>query len=93
MPLRVECHDMPLRGRQAPQEQPPYSNLVKRYANWNACYTCGFNVPDGHTSMLCQAQRKAGHDVYFARQNAQQYIDAGRNCCTRFRHKTQFPAM
>ena len=68
-------------GRQ-PQEQPPYSNLVKRYANWNACYTCGFDVPDGHTSMSCQAQRKAGHDVYFTRQNTQQYIDAGSNCCT-----------
>ena len=54
----------PLGGRQ-PQEQPPYSNLVKRYTNWNACYTCGFDVPDGHTSMSCQAQRKAGHDVYF----------------------------
>jgi hypothetical protein len=76
-----------------PQEQLPFSNIVKRYANWNACYTCGFNVPDGHTSMSCQAQRKAGHDVYFTRQNAQQYIDAGRNCSTRFHHRTQFPAM
>ena len=75
------------------QERPPYSNLVKCFANWNACYTSGFDVPDGQTSMTCQAQRKAGHNVYFTRQNAQQYIDAGQNCCTRNRHKTQFPAM
>ena len=20
---------------------------MKRYANWNACYTCGFDIPDG----------------------------------------------
>jgi len=80
-------------GSMQPQERPQYSNLVKRYANWNACYTCGFDVPDGHTSMTCQNQRKVGHDVYFTRQNAQQYIDAGRNCSTRYRHRTQFPAM
>ena len=71
----------------------PYSNIVKCFVNWNACYTCGFDVPDGHTSMPCQAQHKAGHGVYFTRQNTQQYIDAGRNCCTCNRHKTKFPAM
>ena len=80
-------------GGMQQQERPPYSNLVKRFANWNACYTCGFDVPDGHTSMTCQAQRKVGHDVCFTRQNARQYIDAGRNCSTRNYHKTQFPAM
>jgi hypothetical protein len=24
---------------------------VKRYTNWNACFSCGFDVEDGHTSM------------------------------------------
>ena len=72
----------------------PYSNVVKKFANWNACYSCGFDIPDGHTSMTCPDHlRKPGHDIYFTRQNAQQYIDAGRNCSTRLRHKTQFPAM
>jgi hypothetical protein len=52
------------------QDRPPYSNLVKPVANWNACYPCGLDIPDSHTSMTCQAQRKAGHDVYFTRQNA-----------------------
>jgi len=69
-------------GGMQPQERPPYSNLVKRFANWNACY-----------SATCQAQRKASRDNYFTRQNAQQFIDAGRNCSTRNRHKTQFPTM
>ena len=80
-------------GGMKQQERPLYSNVVKLFANWNARYTCGFDVPDGHTSATCQTQRKAGHDIYFTRQNAQQYIDAGRNCSTRNRHKTQFLAM
>jgi len=29
-------------------QAPPYSNLTKRFANWNECYSCGFDVPDGH---------------------------------------------
>ncbi len=24
----------------------PYSNVVKRYSNWNVCYSCGLNVAD-----------------------------------------------
>ena len=71
---------------------PPYSNLTKRHANWNACYSCGFDVPDGHTSQTCpQHLRKPDHDIYFTRQNAQQYIDQGYNCATKNRHKTVFP--
>jgi hypothetical protein len=74
-----------------PQAQPPYSNVVKRYANWNACYSCGFDVADGHTSMSCPPHlRKATHQIGFNRQNAQQYIDLGHPCSTRNRHKTQF---
>jgi hypothetical protein len=80
-------------GGMKQQERHLYSNVVKLFANWNACYMCGFDIPDGHTSATCQAQRKAGHDIYFTCQNAQQYIDTGRNCSTRNRHKTQFPAM
>ncbi len=78
---------------QAQVPQPPYSNTVKRYANWNVCYSCGFNVADGHTSMSCPPHlRKATHQIGFNRQNAQQYIDLGHPCSTRNRHKTQFPA-
>jgi hypothetical protein len=74
--------------------QQPFSNVTKRYANWNACYSCGFDVADGHTSMSCPAHlRKATHDIYFNRQNAQQYIDLGHPCSARNRHKSQFPGM
>ena len=73
-------------------EQPPYSNTVKRYNNWNVCYSCGFDIADGHTSMSCPPHlRKASHDINFNRQNAQQYIDLGHPCSTKGRHKTQFP--
>jgi hypothetical protein len=74
-------------------QQQPYSNVVKRYANWNACYSCGFDVADGHTSMLCPPHlRKAMHQIGFNCQNAQQFIDSSHPCSTRNRHKTQLPA-
>ena len=71
-------------------QEVPYSNTVKRYRNWNACYSCGFDIADNHTSMLCPPHlRRPTHDVNFTRQNAQQYIDLGHPCSTRGRHKTQ----
>jgi hypothetical protein len=39
-----------------PQQQPRtanFSNIYKRYNNWNVCYSCGFDIEDGHTSMTC----------------------------------------
>ena len=79
---------------QMQQPQQPYSNVSKKFANWNACYSCGFDIADGHTSMSCPAHlRKATHDIYFNRQNAQQYVDLGHPCSTKGRHKTQFPSM
>ena len=74
--------------------QQPFSNVMKRHANWNACYSCGFDIADGHTSMSCPAHlRKATHDIYFNHQNSQQYIDLGHPCSTKNRHKTHFPNM
>jgi hypothetical protein len=53
-------------------QQQPFSNRVKCHANWNICYSCGFDVADGHMSMSCPAHlQKALHDIYFMRQNAQ----------------------
>jgi hypothetical protein len=41
---------------------PMYSNIVKRYANWNICFLCGFDMEDGHTSKTCPWQlRHANH--------------------------------
>jgi hypothetical protein len=36
----------------AQTQQQLFSNLVKRFANWNVCYSCGFDVADGHTGIL-----------------------------------------
>jgi hypothetical protein len=78
---------------QANVQQQPYSNVVKRYSNWNACYLCGFDVANGHTSMLRPPHLyKASHQIRFNRQNAQHYINLGHPCSTRNRHNTQFPA-
>jgi hypothetical protein len=45
------------RGYFAPMHQvhmnAPYSNTTKRYANWNACFSCGFDMEDNHTSQTC----------------------------------------
>jgi hypothetical protein len=70
----------------------PYSNVVKHFANWNACYLCGFDIGNGHKSMTCPTHlHKVSHQVGFNCQNAQQYIDMGYPCSTRMRHKTQLP--
>ncbi len=73
--------------------RPQYSNVVKYYANWNACYSCGFDVLNNHTSMMCPTiLQKVSHHIGFNHPNAQQYIDLGHPCCMNNRHKTQFPA-
>jgi rubrerythrin len=72
---------------------PMYSNIVKRYSNMNVCFSCGFNVENGHTSRTCpQAWRCANHQEAYNRSNAQQYINVGYNACTKAKHKTQLPA-
>jgi len=76
------------------QQPPPYLNLMKRFANWNECYSCGFIVAEGNTSQTCpQYLRKPDHNCYFTRQNVQQYVDAGYGCSTKNRHKTILPQM
>ena len=43
-----------------------YSNITKMFANWNACYMCGFDIEDGHTSATCpRGWRKANHQEGF----------------------------
>jgi hypothetical protein len=75
-------------------QAPPYSNLMKRFANLNACYSCGFNVANGHTSQMCPLHlRKPDHNEYFTWQNAQQYINAGYGCSTKMRHRSVFLTM
>jgi hypothetical protein len=67
-------------------------NVNKFYGNWNACYLCGFDIEDGHTSMTCPRDwRKPIHIEAFTRANAQSYIAAGYDCCTKRMHKTVLP--
>lgn len=69
---------------------PP--NPIKRYNNWNYCYSCGFDVEDGHTSQTCPpAWRKHGHQVGCTRDNVQQYLAAGHTPRMSGQHKTQLP--
>jgi len=67
-------------------------NPVKRFANWNYCYTCGFDVAQDHTSATCPAQwRKAGHQEGCTRNNVQQYVAAGYTPSMVGKHKITFP--
>jgi hypothetical protein len=73
---------------------PMYSNIIKKYANWNVCFSCGFDVEDGHTSKTCPAPwRRANHQEGFDRNNLGQYIAAGYDACTKAMHKSQLPNM
>jgi hypothetical protein len=67
---------------------PQYFNVTKKYNNWNMCYSCGFDVKDGHTSLTCPARwHKPTHADGFTRANAQSYIGTGYNACTKSMHK------
>ena len=71
-------------GAAARNTAPMYSNIV-RYSNMNVCFSCGFNVENGHTSRTCpQVQRRANHQEAYDQSNAQQqYIDVGYDACTK----------
>jgi hypothetical protein len=72
----------------AVMQAPPYSNTVKCFTNWNVCYSCGFDVAEGDTSMTCLYHlRIPSHDVNLSRQNSQQYIDMGHPCSMHNHHK------
>jgi hypothetical protein len=70
----------------------PYSNTVKMFANWNICYTCGWDVDEWHTSSTCpQDWRKVGHQEGLTRQNWDGYKAAGHWPSAKGKHKTQLP--
>jgi hypothetical protein len=75
--------------------QPQFQNTpnpIKRYANWNACFSWGFDGEDGHTSATCPTfLRKHNHQVKYMRDNAAAY--AVYEPSTKGRHKTQLPNM
>ena len=72
--------------------RPAYSNKVKYYNNWNMCYSCGFDVPNWHTSASCDnPDKKPGHDAACTRQNCESYITQGYPVCKVAKHKDQLP--
>jgi hypothetical protein len=71
---------------------PMYSNIVKKHNNMNACFSCRFDVEDGHTSRTCPHDwRCVNHQEAYDRNNAQEYINAGYNPSTKAKHKMQLP--
>jgi hypothetical protein len=67
-------------------------SLIKHLANWNACFSCGFNMEDSHTSATCPFNwHKPNHQVGYTRENAASYAAYGPS--TKGQHKTQFPPM
>jgi hypothetical protein len=77
-------------GGQQRAQNPEFSNIYKRFNNWNVCFLCGFDVEDGHTSLTCPF-KKANHQTSFVWENAQQFIAAGYDPCTQGMHKTVLP--
>ncbi len=71
----------------------PHSNIVKKYTNWNVCFSCGFDVEDGHTLQTCPGHwRKMNHQEGFTCENLRQWINAGYDLCTKGMHNLQFPS-
>ena len=78
-------------GYQGPT-QSNRPNPTKIHNNWNVCYSCGFDVEDGHNSKTCHFDwRKPNHDETFTRANAQQKLAQGCDACTKGMHKTMLP--
>jgi hypothetical protein len=68
----------------------PYSNTTKHFANWNYCYTCGFDVEEWHTGSTCP-NPKPGHQAQCTRHNFRGYKDAGHRPSARAQHKNSLP--
>lgn len=65
-------------------------NPNKWYNNHNYCFSCGYDVPNWHTSATCN-ERKRNHQEGCTRQNVAQYEAAGHHCSRRAIHKTIMP--
>jgi hypothetical protein len=76
---------------QGGQQRQHMSNIYKRFNNWNVCFSCGFDIENGHTSTTCPF-KKANHQMSFTRENAQQFIAVGYDPCTKGIHKSVLPA-
>ena len=68
-------------GVQQQNRNPDFSNVYKWYNNWNVCFSCGFDIENGHTSITCPFW-KMNHQQVYTCKNAQQFIAAGYDPCT-----------
>ncbi len=64
--------------------------MYKQYNNWNVCFSCGFNIENNHMSTTCLFG-KMNHQQAYTREDAQQFIAAGYDPCTKGMHKTILP--
>jgi hypothetical protein len=77
-----------------PQAQPANNtpSPVKQYANWNACFLCGFYIKVAHNLATCPfVWYKPNHQVGYTRENAALYAAYGLS--TTGQLKKQFPPM
>jgi hypothetical protein len=81
----------PTRVQQQQRRNPDFSNIYKVHNNWNVCFRCGFDIEDRHTSITCPF-KQWNHQDSFTHENAQQFIAAGYNPCTKGMHKTVLPS-
>jgi hypothetical protein len=52
--LRPRAEDIMRHHPRRSMSRPLHTRTSRRgFANWNACYSCGFDVPDGHISQTC----------------------------------------
>jgi hypothetical protein len=68
----------------------PISPIYTKGKNWNICFSCGFDIEDGHTSLTCPFN-KMNQQSSFTCKNAQQFIAGGYDPCTKGMHKTVLP--
>ena len=78
-------------GGQSQCRNAEFLNIYKQHNNWNVCFSCGFDVEDGHTSGTCPF-KKWNHQVSYTCDNAQQFIAAGYDPCTKGMHKSVLPS-
>jgi hypothetical protein len=77
--------------QQQQRRNPDFSNIYKVHNNWNVCFSCGFDIKNGHTSITCPFKRW-NHQDLFTHKNAQQFIAAEYDPCTKGMHKTVLPS-
>jgi hypothetical protein len=80
---------VPQQGGGQQRMNPPHSNITKMYNSWNACYSCGFDIEDGHFLSTCPAHwHKPSHNKAYTRTNAQEFLNRDPHVCTKGIHKT-----